>query len=178
MVLLTIITQVFILLKNAIVAAIFGISSELDAFNLANNITTFVYSFIGAGISTVIIPYLKDKLNRKSINTFISVIFSIALLILIIMLIFNVEIISITSNSENKNFITMAGNLLLFTCLTGFINSVIQLAKGILEFNDRFNTQKLIVLFTPRRRQLHHKARECDPARSGHFLPCRILPDR
>lgn len=148
MVLITIITQVFILLKNAIVASIFGISIELDAFNLANNITTFIYSFIGAGISTVIIPYLKNKVNKSSVNIFISVIYSIAFLLLVLVFFFNEEIISVASNSNSIHFIKLAANLLLFTCVTGFINSIIQLTKGILEFNELFNVQKLIVLFT------------------------------
>lgn len=149
MIILTLITQVFVLLKNAIVASYFGISAELDAFNLANRISTFLYSFIGAGISTVIIPYLKDRFKKKGVNIFISVIYTFGFLLLILMIIFRKEIIVVAGGSNNDYyFIVLASNILIFTSLTGFISSLIQLAKGILEFNDKFNIQKLIVLFT------------------------------
>lgn len=148
MVLLTIITQVFILIKSAIVASYFGISAELDAFNLANRISTFIYSFIGAGISTVIIPYLRDRINTKSINIFISVVYTAGFLLLLLMVILRKEIIIVASGSNSNYFIILAANILIFTALTGFINALIQLAKGLLEFNDKFNIQKLIVLFS------------------------------
>lgn len=148
MIVLTMITQLFILIKNAIVASYFGISAELDAFNLSNRISTFIYSFIGAGISTVIIPYLRDKINKQAINIFISAIFKIGFLLLVLMIIFNNEIISLAGGSDDTYFIKLSANLLIFTALTGFINSVIQLAKGILEYNEKFNIQKLIVLFS------------------------------
>lgn len=148
MIILTLFTQALVLIKNAIVASYFGIGIELDAYNLANRITTFVFSFIAAGISTVIIPYLKDKKNKKGINIFISVIYTIALLLLIVILFFNKEIILIAGGSENTLLIELAAKLMIFTALTGFLNSLIQLAKAILEFKDKFNTQKLIVLFS------------------------------
>ena len=148
MVILTLITQVFILIKNAIVAAYFGVGIELDSFNLANRVSTFVYSFIGAGVSTVIIPYLKDKANRKSVEIFISITYSISFLLLILMLILKDPIILFTSGSNNNYFIDISTNIFMFTIITGFFNSLIQLIKALLEFNGFFNIQKLIVLIT------------------------------
>lgn len=148
MVLLTIIIQFFILIKNAIVAFYFGVSAELDAFNLANRISTFIYSFIGAGISTVIIPYLKDRINKKAIDVFISVVYTVSLILLVIMIFFRENIMIIAGGSNDNYFISLAANLFIFTTLTGFVNSLIQLVKAILEFKDRFNIQKIIVLLT------------------------------
>src|SRR5690348_8784226 len=88
MILLTIITQLFILMKNSIVASKFGISTELDAFNFANSTGGFVYSFIGAGISTILMPNLADESKKKSTNIFITIIYIMAFLILLIMFIF------------------------------------------------------------------------------------------
>lgn len=148
MVILTIIIQFFTLIKGAIIASYFGVSLELDAFNLANRISTFVYSFIGAGVSTVIIPYLKDKVNKKGINIFISVIYSVGCILLVLMILFREEIIIFSGGTSNNYFITIASNILIFTALTGLINAIVQLVKGILEFNDKFNIQKLIILFS------------------------------
>lgn len=58
---LTIATQVVMLLKVSTVASSFGTSIEMDAFNFANNIGNFIYSFIGAGVTTVLIPNLVNK---------------------------------------------------------------------------------------------------------------------
>ncbi|MEI3598481.1 MULTISPECIES: murein biosynthesis integral membrane protein MurJ [unclassified Oceanobacillus] len=148
MILLTIITQVFVLIKSAIVASYFGISAELDAFNLANRISTFIYSFIGAGVSTVIIPYLRDTVNKKAINIFITVIYTIGFTLLVILLTFRGEIIILAGGSSSNYFIEIASNILVFTAITGFIESLIRLAKGVLEFNDKFTVQRLIVLFS------------------------------
>lgn len=148
MVLLTILIQLFALIKNALVASYFGIGIELDAFNLSNRISTFIYSFIGAGISTVIIPYLRDKVNKKSIDIFISVIYTAGLVLLMLLIIFRKEIILLAGGSNNNYFLALASNILIFTALTGFINSLIQLAKGIIEFNDGFIKQKIIVLIS------------------------------
>ena len=83
MILLTIVTQVFMLLKGSLIAAKFGINTDLDAFNFANSIAGFAYSFIGSGISTILMPNLSDDNNKRSINTFISVLYTSAFLILI-----------------------------------------------------------------------------------------------
>ena len=148
MILLTIITQVFILIKNSLVASYFGISVELDAFNLANRIATFIYSFIGAGISTIIIPYLKDKIKKNGINIFISVIYTIGIIFLVLLIIFNDELIYITGSNKNSYFLELSANLLIFTGFTGLIDSLIRLARAIIEFNDKFIHQKIIVLFS------------------------------
>ena len=70
---LTIATQVVMLLKVSTVASSFGTSIEMDAFNFANNIGNFIYSFIGAGVTTVLIPNLVNKEKNNSINIFISI---------------------------------------------------------------------------------------------------------
>jgi putative peptidoglycan lipid II flippase len=147
MMLLTIITQIFILVKNALLASYFGVSAELDAFNLSNRTSTFVYSFIGAGISTVIIPYLKEKINKNAVDIFISVIYSFSFLLLVLMIIFRDQIIYIMSGSDDAFFLEMASNIFVFTVISGFLNSLIQSTKAILEYKGQFNRQKLIVLF-------------------------------
>lgn len=147
MILLTIGTQIFILAQNAIVAYYFGVSDEIDAFNLTKNISNFVFSFIGAGISTIIIPFLKEKYNKKSLDIFISVIYLFSILLLVIMILFRDPIILITSGSTDSLFLNIASKVFYFTIISAFLNSLIQLAKAILEFNGYFNVQKLIVLF-------------------------------
>lgn len=148
MILVTLITQVFVLMKNSLVAANFGISAELDAFSLTNTISSFIYSFIGAGISTILIPYLREKRNKRSVNIFITIIYTIGLILLIVMFIFKKQIILIFSGVNDTDFVSMASNIFIFTLFTGFINSIIGLVRGVLDYKGQFNRQKLTVLFT------------------------------
>lgn len=148
MVLITIITQMFILLKNSLVAANFGVSSELDAFNFTNTTSSFIYSFIGAGISTILIPHLREKNNKQSIDTFITVIYTIGVLLLILMFVFREQIVIGLSGINESKFLNVASKTFIFTLLTGFLNSLIGLARGVLSYKGQFNRQKLTILFT------------------------------
>lgn len=148
MIILTIITQLFMLLKNSIVAAEFGVSEELDAFNFANNIGTFVYSFIGAGISTVLMPSLGDKSKKKSINIFITIIYFIAFIFLIIMLIFRENVIVLLNGPSSNYFIDLSSNILVATLISGFLTPFIGLVSGILQYKDQFNRLRIATLIT------------------------------
>ena len=148
MILLTIVTQVFMLLKGSLIAAKFGINTDLDAFNFANSIAGFAYSFIGSGISTILMPNLSDDNNKRSINTFISVLYTSAFLILIFMIIFRKSLISILSGSSNSYFITLTSNILIVTLVVGFLNSFLGLVNGVLQYKGQFNRLKVVTLFT------------------------------
>ncbi|PHD75782.1 hypothetical protein COF64_11405 [Bacillus sp. AFS043905] len=148
MIILTLVTQVFLLVKNSIVASNFGVSSDLDAFYFANTIGSFVYSFIGAGISTILMPKLANNDNNKSINIFITIIYTTALLILIIMLIFKESIVSILSGSNDSYFIIVSSNILFATLIAGFLNSFVGLVSGVLEYKGQFLRLRLVTLFT------------------------------
>lgn len=148
MILLTIITQVFMLLKGSLVASKFGVSTDLDAFNFANSIGTFAYSFIGSGISTVLMPNLADKNKKNTLNTFITVLYTGAFLILISMLIFRKSLISILSGSNDIYFIKVSANILVVTLIAGYLNSLLGLVNGVLQYNGKFNRLKLATLFT------------------------------
>lgn len=148
MILLTIMTQVFMLLKGSLVASKFGVNTDLDAFNLVNSIGAFAYSFIGAGISTVLMPNLIDENNKKSINTFITVLYTGAFLILIFMIIFRKSLISILSGSSDNYFITVASNIFIVTLISGFLSSLLGLVNGVLQYKGKFNRLKVATLFT------------------------------
>lgn len=148
MIMVTVVTQVFILLKNSLLAANFGVSVEIDAFNFTTNISNFVYSFIGAGISTVLMPYLKLKSNKRSIDIFITVIYSLAIVLAVVMILFRGPIIQLLSGESETRFFDIASNILFFTIITGFLNSFVTLCSSVLEFNGYFIRQKLTILVT------------------------------
>lgn len=148
MILLTIITQVFMLLKNSIVASKFGVSTDLDAFNFANSVSSFVYSFIGAGISTILMPSLADKDKKTSINIFITIIYTIAFLALVIMLVFRESVVMVLSGSDESYFIKVCTNVFIATLIAGFLTSFVGLVNGVLEYKGQFIRLRSVTLFT------------------------------
>lgn len=146
MILVSFITQIFMLLKNSLLAANFGLGVELDTFNFTTNISNFVYSFVGAGIATVLVPYLREKENKLAINIFISVIYLVAILLAILMVNLRGPIVALLSGETDSAFFDMATRLLFFTIVTGFLNSFVTLCSSILEFNGFFVRQKVMIL--------------------------------
>ncbi len=74
-------------LKEAISAAYFGLGDDLDAFNVAFTIASFVIFVIGGAFQTAILPvYLETKkeVSREAVQLFLSLTITVCLLILII----------------------------------------------------------------------------------------------
>lgn len=147
MMFLTIATQGTMLLKTSVVASNFGASIEMDAFNFANNIGNFIYSFIGAGVTTVLIPNLVNKEKNESINTFISILYSVAFIILIFVHAFRGYIVSGLSNGSDE-FILITCNIMFVTLITQYINSFTGVTNAIFQCNGKFNFPKCITLIT------------------------------
>ncbi|MEC6747653.1 lipid II flippase MurJ [Marinilactibacillus sp. XAAS-LB27] len=146
MIVITIVIQIFLLVKNSILAANFGVGVEIDSFNFTTNLSNFVFSFIGAGISTVVIPYLKDSKDRKSINIFITIVFLIAIILATIIIMFRREVVLLLGGDSSVKFIEISSNLLFITIGIGLLSSFNTLSTSLLEFNEFFVRQKIVNL--------------------------------
>ncbi|WP_149023668.1 hypothetical protein [Listeria rocourtiae] len=77
MILLTIATQFFGLIKNIFIAKIFGVGAEVDAYNLANTYTVSITNLAIPAIIIVLIPFFTKRgdtvVERAAINTYVSV---------------------------------------------------------------------------------------------------------
>ena len=147
MMFLTILTQVIMLIKTSVVASNFGESIEMDSFNFANNIGEFIYSFIGAGVTTVLIPNLINNDNRDGINIFISVLYTIALVVLIFVQIFKEQLVKTLSTGSNE-FIIITCNIMLITLITQYIQSFMGTTDAIFQCSGKFNIPKFITLLS------------------------------
>lgn len=147
MIALTMCIQLFTLIKTSIAAKYFGASIQMDSFNLANNIGSFLFSFIGAGITTVLIPNMINNRKSKSINIFISFIYSISFVILLFIYFNRKVLISIFPN-QNIEFIQITCNLLFISLISQFVNSLLGVTNAIFQCNGKFNIAKFITLFT------------------------------
>ena len=147
MIILTMLTQLITLLKLSVTASQFGATTQMDAFNFINSISTFLFSFIGTGITTVLIPAIINKINRKSINNFISILYSVALLVIIIIVIIRRPIIQAFS-SNSLEFVEIASSLMLITLISQFFNTVIGVTNAVFQCNGKYNIPKILTLIT------------------------------
>lgn len=147
MILLTVITQAVMLIKTSVTASQFGANVEMDAYNLTNSIGTFIFSFIGAGVTTILIPNLVNKGKDKSINVFISALYSVAFIMLIIIYIFRRSIIY-TFSTGNEYLINVASNVMLITLITQFCLSISGITNAVFQVKNKFNIPKVITLAT------------------------------
>lgn len=147
MIFITIMIQATGLIRSSILAAQFGISIEIDALNFSNNINVFIFSFISSGITTVLIPSLVEDGNNKAIDTFITTIYSLALIILVFVFIFRVPIITIISG-RNQEFIKLSSNIMFITLFTNFLNSFLGVTNAVFQCEDKFNIPKIMNLLT------------------------------
>lgn len=147
MILLTIIIQGVNLLKLSVTASSFGIGIQMDAFNFSNSIGTFIFSFIGTGITTILIPNFIKNTKKETVNTFITVLYLFAFIIFLLVYLNRLEIIRLFSN-EDTNFIIIANNVMLITLITQFIDSFSGVTNAVFQCQGKFNFPKFINLFT------------------------------
>lgn len=146
MVVITILTQGFLLIKNSLLASNFGVGVEIDAFNFVTNLSNFVFSFIGAGVGTVLIPFMREKEDRRSVNIFITAIYLVGIILAIAVSLFRGQIIQILGGNVGQDFVLIASNLLIFAISVAFFNSINTLISGILEFYNIYLKQKTTML--------------------------------
>lgn len=147
MIILTLITQGATLVRTSIAAAEFGTSIEMDAFNFANSIGTFIFSFIGTGVTTVLIPAMINKKDKKTINNFITILYGISIICIFIVFFNRKFLVSFFSSGSNK-FIEVTCRIMLITLLSQFFNTILGVFNAVFQCKEKFNTPKAITLIT------------------------------
>ena len=147
MMFLTMCTQIIVLLKSSIIASNFGASIEMDAFNFTNTIATFIFSFISTGITTVLIPAIVNKKSSKSINSFITVLYSVVIIVVVIVFMSKGYIFKLFQLRGSK-FVEIACGILGITLLTQLLTSFQGISNAIFQCNNKFNFPKVVVLMS------------------------------
>ena len=142
---LTIIIQVVTILKTSVVAAQFGATIEMDAFNFSNSIGVFIFSFIGAGVTTVLIPNLVNKDDDQGVNIFISTLYTIGFIVLLIVYFMRKFIVQGLSNGSDE-FIYISCNIMFITLLTQYVTSFLGATDAIFQCKGKFNFPKIVNL--------------------------------
>lgn len=145
MILISLTTQALSLLKTSIVAGAFGIESDMDAFNLANSIAMFIFDFIAVGISTIIIPEYANKRNKKSVDTFITIIYSVILVVIMLIIVMRDQILGLLSNRD-ESFITITGHILVILLFTKYLQSIANITVAYFQCEGKYIIPKIITL--------------------------------
>lgn len=147
MIILSCITQVISLMKSSIVAGTFGISVEMDAFNFANSISSLLFSFVIAGISTIVIPCYVKRINRKNINSFITAIFLGMLVITSLTLIVRKPIISLITKRDTF-FVDLSSDILIVLIISNYFSIFTSVTSAYFQYAEKYNVPKIITLLS------------------------------
>ncbi len=147
MVFISCIIQVLTIMKSSIVAGYFGTSDEMDAYNLAYNIVTFIYSFGAAGISTIVIPEYVKKKNKKEVDSFLTVVFGVLLTVSLAIILFRNLLIGSISNRDST-FIQISGNILIVLFGAHVFSIVTNVTGAFFQCAEKYNIPKIINLIS------------------------------
>lgn len=148
MLLLTFAAQLITLLKASKTAAAFGVGADMDVYNFINSIATFLFSFLGAGVATVLIPAFAQKnVKPNAINSFITILYGFAFVILSIFVLFR-QLFFHTFTNYTGEYFTLACSLMAIIMLSQYSNSVNNIFISYLQCKNRFNVPKLIGILT------------------------------
>lgn len=136
-------TQVLSLCKSSLVAGSFGTGDAMDAFNLANSIVTFVFGFVASGISTVVIPEYANKRNKKAVDTFITLVYSVMIIVVAVIILLRVQIVSVLSNRGDV-FSNLTAYILVPLLLAQYLTSFANITVAHFHSEGMYSTPRII----------------------------------
>jgi len=145
MIIITFISQLLVLSKSSIVAGLFGAGNEMDAYNVAVNIASFVFSFVLAGISTIVIPEYVKKQNSQSVDTFITVVFGAVAVLVAVMVLLRYQIAEVFTNRDGF-FEALTAYFLVILLVSQMVSSFANVTVAYFQCEGKYNVPKIIQL--------------------------------
>lgn len=145
MIILSCVTQVVTLMKSSIVAGTFGASTEMDSFSFANSVVTFIFSFIIAGVATVVIPCYVKKANRKNTDSFLTFIFSCVAVVSVLVLLLRTPIVSLITHRDTE-FVHLSGNIMVVLLVSNLFSIFTSTTSAYFQYKEEYNIPKIITL--------------------------------
>lgn len=144
---LLVIGYLFAFVKESVIANYFGVSAQVDAYNIAIQVPVIIFSFVAVAIKSVVIPLYSDiyynrgeKQATQFANSFVTLNVFIALAILLLVEIFGDAVIHLFAPGFNNETHDIAVGLLRITMPTVIFTVVTDIITGIL------NVKKQLVL--------------------------------
>lgn len=145
MIVISCLTQLLTLVKTTTVAGLFGVSMEMDALNFANSIVSFVFGFVSAAISTIIIPKYAVNCQGKAVNSFITLLFGILGAITAALILFRYPILTLFSN-KGTDYISCVGHIMTILLSANYLFSITYVTTGYFQCIDKPNVPKILSL--------------------------------
>jgi len=147
MIVITVVTQVLMLMKSSLVAGLFGASEAMDAFYFSNSIVNFLFGFVAAGISTLIIPEYANHRDRKAVDTFITVVYGVCAAVITLLVLLRSPLIALISG-RNPSFVEIASTALIILLLGQYLMSIANVTTAYFQCEGQYNTPKIINLLS------------------------------
>ena len=145
MIIITCLSQILALYKSRFTAVSFGATNYMDAYNFALNIATFVFAFVTTGVTTVIIPAYVNRTDKKAIDSFITIIYSIIIVVVFAILLFRYPLIGILTN-RGIEFVELISSFLFIVFITQGITAFLAVTTGYYQSINHYTIPKTIVL--------------------------------
>lgn len=147
MVIISLVTQVVVLSKTSIMASLFGVNPEVDAYNVVLNITTFIFSFLATGVTTILIPAYVKKTNDDAVNSFLTLIYFVSIILSLIIILIQKGLWSFFSNG-NEVFASTASSIILLLLISQFFNTYLGVTTAYFQILSKYNIPKVCTLIT------------------------------
>lgn len=147
MICLTCLSQVIALYKSRFTAVNFGATNIMDAYNYALNIATFVFAFVTTGVTTVVIPAYVKKKEPKVINSFITVVYGLTLLVVLLVLAVRKPLVTMMTNKDSE-FVAMVSAFLIITFIIQAITAFLAVTTAYFQCINHYIIPKAVLLFS------------------------------
>lgn len=146
---ITIFMQVSSLIRNSISASMFGVSQEMDAYNISFNLTNFLFSFFGSAVTTILIPNVAGKQKfSKGVNSFITYLFIGSIIVSIFGILFSKPILSILAGSKSSYFIEVSSKVFSILLLGNIFSFILGVNSAIFQVRKKFMMLKFTQLIS------------------------------
>ena len=144
---LTLSIQLIFILKSSRVAALFGTGLEMDAYNFVNSIASFIFSFIGAGVGTVLIPGMvrENGSQSRARNGFLTLLYGGALIAVTVFFLLRRPMLMLLSGNS-KEFVEIAVSLMAIILLGQLVTSLNSVSDAFLQSKNSFLIPKFLAL--------------------------------
>lgn len=142
---LSLAAQLVGLVRVSLVAASFGTNTEFDAFNLVTNLATFVFGFIGSGVTVLLIPAFMQSDNRRVLDTVQTCLYGVVAVGLVLLCWGRVPLLSAISFGR-KDALDSALHLVSVVVVGQAIVAVVGVTSSYFQCQGMFNVPKVLNL--------------------------------
>lgn len=139
--------QILGVIKTSAIAGIFGATQEMDAYNFANSMASFLFAFIATAVPTIIIPaYIKKKDDTRDVDCFLTCIYGVIILLVVLLIVFRFPIVALLTSRE-ETYTNLVCTSLMILLVAQCLFSCTYVTTGFYQTKGQYNLPKGINFF-------------------------------